>query len=251
MKIVVVGGTGLIGSRVVSNLAERGHEAVAASPNTGVNTVTGEGLPDAFQGADVVVDVTNAPSWEDQAVLDFFVTSTQNQLAAEESAGVGHHVALSIVGADLEPESGYLRAKVAQEKVIQESGRPYTILRSTQFYEFVRAVAETGADGDMIRLTSALFQPIAGEEVSGFVTEAALAPAANKILEIGGPEPLPLHELARRALAYDGDPRAVVADPDARYYGAKVKERSLIPGEGAQLGSISFDEWLTRGSVPS
>lgn len=251
MKIVVVGGTGLIGSRVVSNLAQRGHEAVAASPSTGMDTMTGEGVADAFQGADVVVDVTNAPSWEDQAVLDFFVTSTKNQLEAEESAGVGHHVALSIVGADLEPESGYLRAKVAQEKLIEESGRPYTILRSTQFFEFVRAIAETGADGDTIRLTNALFQPIAGEEVSGFVTEAALAPAANKVLEIGGPEPLPLDELARRALTHDGDTRTVVADPDARYYGAKVKERSLIPGPGAQLGSISFDEWLTRGSVPS
>jgi uncharacterized protein YbjT (DUF2867 family) len=250
MKIVVIGGTGMIGSKVVANLTERGHEAVAASPNTGVNTLTGEGLADAVRGADVVLDVTNAPSWEDQAVLDFFVTSTTNQLAAEEEAGVGHHVALSIVGADREPDSGYLRAKVAQEKVIEESGRPYTILRSTQFFEFVRQVAEAGAEGDTIRLTNAHFQPIAADDVAAFVTETTLAPAANGVLEIGGPESIPLDELARRALTHDGDPRTVIADPDATYYGAKVKVGSLTPGPDARLGSIHFDDWLTHTVVP-
>lgn len=250
MKIVVIGGTGMIGSKVVANLTERGHEAVAASPNTGVNTLTGEGLADAVRGADVVLDVSNAPSWEDQAVLDFFVTSTTNQLAAEEEAGVGHHVALSIVGADREPDSGYLRAKVAQEKVIEESGRPYTILRSTQFFEFVRQVAEAGAEGDTIRLTNAHFQPIAADDVAAFVTETTLAPAANGVLEIGGPESIPLDELARRALTHDGDPRTVIADPDATYYGAKVKEGSLTPGPDARLGSIHFDDWLTHTVVP-
>jgi uncharacterized protein YbjT (DUF2867 family) len=250
MKIVVIGGTGMIGSKVVANLTERGHEAVAAAPNTGVNTLTGDGLADAVRGADVVLDVSNAPSWEDQAVLDFFVTSTTNQLAAEEAAGVGHHVALSIVGAEREPDSGYLRAKVAQEKVIEESGRPYTILRSTQFFEFVRQVAEAAADGDTIRLTNAHLQPIAADDVAAFVTETALAPAANGVLEIGGPEAIPLDELARRALAHDGDPRTVVADPDARYYGAKVKEGSLTPGPDARLGSIHFDDWLTHSVVP-
>jgi uncharacterized protein YbjT (DUF2867 family) len=251
MKIVVIGGTGMIGSKVVANLTERGHEAVPAAPSTGVDTLTGEGLAEAVRGADVVLDLTNSPSWEDQAVLDFFVTSTRNQLAAEEAAGVGHHVALSIVGADREPDSGYMRAKVAQEKVIEESGRPYTILRSTQFFEFVRGIAEAGADGDTIRLTNALFQPIAGDDVAAFVTETTLAPAANGVLEIGGPEPIALDELARRALTHDGDPRTVIADPDARYYGAKIQERSLTPGPDARLGSIHFDDWLTHSIVPS
>lgn len=251
MKIVVVGGTGLIGSKVVANLRELGHESVAAAPDTGVNTITGEGLGVTFRGADVVVDVTNAPSWDDQAVLDFFVTSTRNQLAIEETEGVGHHVALSIVGADREPDSGYLRAKVAQEKVIEESGRPYTIVRSTQFCEFVRGIVEAGADGDTIRLTNALFQPIAADDVARFIAETALAPAAKTTTEIGGPEAIPLDELARRALAHDGDRRAVIADPDARYFGAKLKERSLIPGPGARLGGVHFDAWLATSSVPS
>jgi uncharacterized protein YbjT (DUF2867 family) len=250
MKIVVIGGTGMIGSKVVANLTQRGHEAVAAAPDTGVNTLTGEGLADAVRGADVVLDVSNAPSWEDQAVLDFFVNSTTNQLAAEEAAGVGHHVALSIVGADREPDSGYLRAKVAQEKVIKESGRPYTILRSTQFFEFVRGIAEAGADGDTIRLTNALFQPIAADDVAAFATETALAPPANGILEIGGPESIPLDELARRAMTHDGDPRTVIADPDARYYGARVSERSLTTGPDARLGSVHFDDWLAHSVAP-
>ena len=250
MRIVVVGGTGMIGSKVIANLTQRGHEAVAASPTTGVNTITGDGLAEAVQGADVVLDVTNAPSWEDQAVLDFFVTSTRNQLAAEAAAGVGQHIALTIVGADREPDSGYLRAKVAQEKLIEDSGRPYTIVRATQFDEFVRGIAEAGADGDTIRLTNALFQPIAADDVAALVTETTLAPPANAILEIGGPDPIPLDELARRALAHDGDPRPVITDPDAAYYGAKVKERSLIPGPDARLGSIHFDDWLNN-TTPS
>jgi uncharacterized protein YbjT (DUF2867 family) len=250
MRIVVIGGTGMIGSKVVANLTARGHEAVAAAPATGVNTLTGDGLAEAVQGADVVIDVTNAPSWGDQEVRDFFVTSTTNQLAAEAAANVGHHVALSIVGADREPDSGYLRAKVAQEELITASGRPYTILRSTQFFEFVRAIANTAADGDQIRLTDASFQPIAADDVASFLTDTALAPPANATLEIGGPEPIGLAELARRALAHDGDPRTVVDDPDAPYYGAKVTDGSLTPGPGARLGAVRFDDWLARDLVP-
>lgn len=251
MKIVVIGGTGMIGSKVVAEVTGRGHVAVAAAPNTGVNTLTGEGLADALRGADVVLDVTNAPAWGDEEVLDFFVTSTRNQLAAEEAAGVGHHVALSIVGADREPESGYLRAKVAQEELIQGSGRPYTIVRSTQFFEFVRSIAGAAADGDTIRLTSALFQPIAADDVARLVTDAVLSPPADGVVEIGGPELIALDELARRALAHDGDTRTVVADPDAPYFGAKVKERSLTAGPDARLGTVRFDEWLARGLVSS
>jgi uncharacterized protein YbjT (DUF2867 family) len=244
MRVVVIGGTGMIGSKVVADLQARGHEAVAASPATGVDTLTGQGLAEALQGADVVLDVTNAPAWGDQEVHDFFVTSTRHQLAAEEAAGVGHHVALSIVGADREPDSGYLRAKVAQEELIRSSGRPHTIVRSTQFFEFVRAIADAATDGDTVRLTDALFQPIAADEVARFVTDAVLAPAADAVVEIGGPEPIALDELARRALAHDGDPRTVVGDPDAGYFGAKVREGSLTPGADARLGEIRFDDWL-------
>lgn len=249
MKIVVIGGTGMIGSKVVADLTERGHQAVAAAPNTGVNTLTGEGLEDALRGADVVLDVTNAPAWGDEEVLDFFVTSTRNQLRAEEAAGVGHHVALSIVGADREPDSGYLRAKVAQEELITGSGRPFTIVRSTQFFEFVRSIADAAADGDTVRLTNALFQPIAADDVARFLTDAVLAPPAGGVVEIGGPEAIPLDELGRRALAHDGDTRTVVTDPDAQYFGATVQERSLIPGPGARLSEVSFDDWLAREQV--
>ena len=249
MKIVVIGGTGMIGSKVMAQLAERGHEAVAAAPNTGVNTITGEGLADVMRGADVIADVTNAPSWEEQAVLDFFVTSTRNQLAAEADAGVAHHVALSIVGADAEPESGYLRAKVAQEAVIGESGQPYTVVRSTQFCEFVRGIVEAGADGDTVRLTDALFQPIAADDVATLFTDTVLSPAANATVEIGGPQAIPLDELGRRTLKHDGDTRTVVTDPDARYFGARVKERSLTPGPAARLGTVRFDDWLAHSTV--
>ena len=248
MKVVVIGGTGMIGSQVVGRLSEQGHEAIAASPNTGVNTISGDGLADALRGADVVVDVTNAPSWEDQAVLDFFLTSTRNQLAAEAAGGVGHHVALSIVGADREPDSGYLRAKVAQENLIRESGQPFSVVRSTQFCGFIRGIAEAGAEGDTVRLTTALFQPIAAVDVSAFLTDAAVGAPTNAIVEMGGPEPEPLNELARRALAHDGDSRTVVGNPEAEYFGAKVKERSLIPGPGARLSDIRFDDWLTRAA---
>lgn len=246
MKIVVIGGTGLIGSRLLDRLAEQGHEAVAAAPSTGVDTITGEGLDRVAEGADIFVDVTNAPSWEDQAVLDFFTISTTNQLAAEQKAGVTRHVALSIVGADQEPDSGYLRAKVAQERVITESGMPYTIVRSTQFHEFIRGIAEAGAQGDTIHLTEALFQPIAAEDVAALLSQITTDPTVNGIVEIGGPEVISLDELGRRALAHDHDPRTVVADPDARYFGTKVQERSLVPGPGARLGRISFDDWLDR-----
>ena len=250
MKIVVIGGTGLIGSKVMAQLTERGHEAVAAAPNTGVNTITGEGLAEVMKEVDVVADVTNAPSWEDQAVLDFFVTSTRNQLAAERDAGVAHHVALSIVGADAEPDSGYLRAKVAQETVIRESGQPYTIVRSTQFCEFVRGIVEAGADNDTIRLTDAFFQPIAADDVATLFTDTILTPAANAIVEIGGPEAIPLDELGRRTLKHDGDTRTVTTDPDARYFGARVQERSLTPGPDARLGTTRFDDWLANSTVP-
>ncbi|MFJ9389196.1 SDR family oxidoreductase [Nocardioides sp. NPDC101246] len=244
MRIIVIGGTGMIGSKVVADLTERGHEAVAASPNTGVNTITGEGLAEAFEGADVVLDVTNSPSWEPQAVMDFFVSSTTNQLAAEKEAGVGHHVALSIVGADREQDSAYMRAKVAQEKVITDSGQPYTIVRSTQFHEFVRAIVEQGVDGDVIRLTDSLFQPIAADDVAAFVTDATLEPAANGIVEIGGPDSIPLADLGRRALDHEGDSRAIVADANALYYGARVAEDSLTTGPDARIGKVSYDAWL-------
>jgi uncharacterized protein YbjT (DUF2867 family) len=246
MRVVVIGGTGMIGSQVVAELTRRGHEAVAAAPATGVNTLTGEGLAEVLPGADVVLDVANAPAWGDQEVLDFFVTSTRNQLAAEEVAGVGAHVALSIVGADQEPDSGYLRAKVAQEDLVKASGRPFTIVRSTQFFEFVRGIAEAAADGDTIRLTPARFQPIAGAEVAQLVTDAVLEPATGAVVEIGGPEAIGLDELARRALAHDGDPRTVVADPDAAYFGARVADGSLTTGPGARLGTLRFDDWLAR-----
>lgn len=249
MKIIVIGGTGLIGSKLIANFTAQGHDAVAAAPSTGVDTITGAGLAQAAAGADIFVDVTNAPSWEDQAVLDFFTTSTTNQLAAEREAGVKRHVALSIVGADLEPDSGYLRAKVAQEKVIQQSGMPYTIVRSTQFHEFVRGIAEAGAQGDTIHLTGALFQPIAADDVARLLSQIATDPTADGVVEIGGPEAISLVELGRRALAHDHDARKVIADADARYFGTKVQERSLVPGAGARLGAIRFDDWLQQSSA--
>ncbi len=244
MRVVVIGGTGLIGSKVVQRLTEQGHEAVAASPNTGVDTITGDGLEEALADADVVVDVSNSPSFEDSAVMDFFRTSGRNLLGAENAAGVGHHVALSIVGADRLPDSGYMRAKVAQEELVTQAARPYTIVRSTQFFEFLKGIAESNADGDTIRLTHARLQPIAADDLVDAVVDVALAPPANATVEVAGPQALPLDEMARRVLATDGDSRTVTTDPTARYFGAELDDRSLTPSNGARLGATRFDDWL-------
>ena len=245
MKIVVIGGTGLIGSKTVATLRQRGHEVVAASPNTGVNTVTGEGLKEAMAGARVVIDLANSPSFEDTAVLQFFETSGRNLLAAEAAAAVRHHVALSIVGTD-RSDNGYFRAKVAQEKLIKASGIPYTIIRSTQFMEFLRGIADSGTDGNVVRIAPGLFQPIAADDVAANVAEVALAPARNGIVEIAGPERAPFNEFVARYLQAVGDPRAVVRDPEARYSGGRVEEHSLVPLGEARLGRIGLDEWLRR-----
>jgi len=246
MKVVVVGGTGLIGSKLVKKLQELGHEAVAASPNTGVNSITGEGLADALKGASVVVDVTNSPSWEDAAVLKFFETSTRNLLAGEAAAGVRHHVALSVVGTDRLLESGFFRAKLAQENLIEASSIPYSIVRATQFFEFVKPIADFSAVGNQIRLPSVLFQPMAADDVAGAVARIATNPPVNGTVEIGGPERLRLDEAARRDLAARHDPRQVISDPQARYYGIQVSERSLIPEDNAQLGKTRFEDWLKQ-----
>jgi uncharacterized protein YbjT (DUF2867 family) len=249
MKIVVIGGTGLIGSKVVAILKQKGHEVLAAAPNTGVNTITGEGLKDAMAGTQVVIDVANSPSFEDKAVLQFFETSGCNLLAAEAAAGgVRHHVALSIVGDD-RSDNGYFRAKVAQEKLIETSGIPYTIIRSTQFLEFLRAIAASSADGNIIRISPGLFQPIAADDVAAVVADVALAAPRNGIVEIAGPERAPFNEIVARYLKAAGDPRKVVSDPEARYYGSLVEERSLVPLGEARLGRIGFDEWLRRSQA--
>lgn len=244
MKIVVVGGTGLVGSKVVRILRERGHDVVAAAPNTGVDTITREGLAQALDGAAVVVDVANAPLWEDAAVLDFFVTSGRNLLAAGRAAGVRHHVALSIVGSERLPDNGYFRAKVAQEDLIKASSIPYTIVRATQFFEFVPGIAEAAASDGELRLPPALIQPIASDDVAAAVAEAALAAPADGTIEIGGPEALPMDDLVRRLLRARRDPRAVVPDVHARYFGAVLDDRSLTTGPGARLGTRRFDDWL-------
>src|ERR687894_2739574 len=246
MKIVVIGGTGLIGSKTVAILRQGGHEVAAASPATGVNTITGEGLKGALAGAQVVLDLANSPSFEDKAVLEFFETSGRNLLAAEAAAGVRHHVALSIVGTDRTPDNGYFRAKVAQEKLIEASGIPYTIIRSTQFLEFLRAIADSSADGNRIRLSPGLFQPIAADDVAVIVADVALAAPRNGIVEIAGPERAPFDELFARYLEAVGDPREVVRDPEARYSGGRVEERSLVPLGEARLGTIGLEEWLRR-----
>ncbi|TFW38590.1 SDR family oxidoreductase [Pseudomonas putida] len=246
MKIVVIGGTGLIGSKLIKSLSERGHEAVAAAPSTGVNSITREGLAAAMDGADVVVDVANAPSWEDQAVLEFFQTSTRNLLAAEAAAGVRHHVALSIVGCERLPENGYFRAKVAQEALIKSSAIPYTLLRATQFFEFVGGIAQAATVGDEVRLSPALIQPMASVDVAAALVDVALAAPVNGTLEVAGPEALPLDELVRRFLRLTGDARKVVPDVHARYFGAELDDQSLTPGSAVRLGRTRFEDWLAR-----
>ena len=245
MKIVVIGGTGLIGSKTVAILRHGGHEVVAASPNSGVNTITGEGLKEVVAGAQVVIDLANSPSFEDNAVLKFFETSGHNLLAAEAAAGVRHHVALSIVGTD-RSDNGYFRAKVAQEKLIETSEIPYTIIRSTQFLDFLGAIAASSADGDIVRVSPGLFQPIAADDVAAFVADVAVATPRNGIVEIAGPERAPFNEIVARYLKAVGDPRQVVSDPEARYFGGRVEERSLVPLGEARLGRIGFDDWLRR-----
>jgi uncharacterized protein YbjT (DUF2867 family) len=249
MKIVVIGGTGLIGSKTVAILRQRGHEVVAASPKSGINSITGEGLKEAMAGAQVVIDLANSPSFEDKAVLEFFETAGRNLLPAEAAAGVRHHVALSIVGADRMPDNGYFRAKVAQEKLIKTSGIPYTIIRSTQFLEFLGGIAASSADGNIVRISPGMFQPIAAEDVAAIVAEVALAAPRNGIIEIAGPERAPFNEFVARYLKAVGDPREVVSDPEARYWGGRVEERSLVPLGEARLGRIGFDEWLRRSQA--
>jgi uncharacterized protein YbjT (DUF2867 family) len=249
MKIVVIGGTGLIGSKTVAILRQRGHEVVAASPDAGVNSITGEGLKAAMAGAQVVIDLSNSPSFEDRAALKFFETSGRNLLAAETAAGVRHHVALSIVGTDRTLDNGYFRAKVAQEKLIETSGIPYTIIRSTQFLEFLRAIADSSADGNMVRLSAGLFQPIAADDVAAIVADVALAAPRNGIVDIAGPERAPFNEIVARYLKAVADTREVVRDPEARYFGGRVEERSLVPLGEARLGQIGFDEWFRRSQA--
>jgi uncharacterized protein YbjT (DUF2867 family) len=244
MRIVVIGGTGRIGSNVVRRLVTKGHDAVAASPDTGVNTITGEGLAEVMAGAEVVVDVSNAPVWDDDAVLEFFTTSTRNQLAAEREAGVRHHVALSIVGADRLPDSGYLRAKVAQEAEIEAGGVPYTILRATQFFDFLPQIVETGAEGDAVRLSTGLMQLVGADDVAATVAELATdAPVGGRV-ELGGPEAVGIDAWARRLFAAAGDERTVIGDPHARYYGTELHDGELTTGDGARIGTVDFEAWF-------
>ena len=245
MKIVVIGGTGLIGTKLVNRLRQAGHEVVAASPNTGVNTITGEGLAEALAGAQVVVDVANAPSWDDRAVLEFFEKSGRNLLAAEAAAGgVRHHVALSIVGADRLPDSGYLRAKMAQEALIKTSKIPYTIVRSTQFFEFMSGIAQSGTVGQTVRISPALAQPIASDDVAAALADVAVGAPVNGTIEIAGPERVGLEELVRQFLSAKEDPRTVVADVHARYFGAELDDGSLTPGDHPRVGPTHFEQWL-------
>jgi uncharacterized protein YbjT (DUF2867 family) len=246
MKVVVIGGSGLIGSKVVALLAEHGNEPISASLNTGVNTLTGEGLAEVMASAAVVVDVSNSPSFEDSAVLEFFEKSTRNLLAAEVTAGVGHHVALSIVNADRLPDSGYMRAKVAQERLITSSGVPYSIVRATQFFEFVSRIADDATDGDTVHLPPVLIQPIAADDVAGAIEKVALGPPVNGTVEIGGPEPLGFDQFVRIGLSAHHDARQVVSDVSATYFGTALNERSLVPGPGAQLAATRFEDWLRR-----
>jgi uncharacterized protein YbjT (DUF2867 family) len=248
MNILIIGGTGLIGSKTVVILRQGGHQVVAASPKSGVNTITGDGVKEAVAGAQVVIDLANSPSFEDKAVLEFFETSGRHLLAAEAAAGVGHHVALSIVGTD-RSDNGYFRAKVAQEKLIEASGIPYTIIRSTQFLEFLRGIADEATKGNIVRVSPGLFQPIAADDVAGFVADVALAAPRNGIVEIAGPERAPFSEIVARYLKAVGDPREVVSDRAARYFGGLVDDRSLVPLGEARLGGIGFDEWRRRSQA--
>ena len=249
MKIVVIGGTGRIGSKTVAILRQGGHEAVAASPQSGINTITGEGLKQAMAGTHVVIDLANSPSFEDKAVLEFFETSGRNLLAAEAAAGsIRHHVALSIVGID-RSDNGYFRGKVAQEKLIKASGTPYTIIRSTQFMEFLGGIAASSANGNIVSISPGLFQPIAADDVAANVADVALATPRNGIVEIAGPERAPFNEIVARYLKAVGDPRQVVSDPEAKYFGGRVEQHSLVPLGEARLGRIGFDEWLRRSQA--
>lgn len=249
IKIVVIGGSGLIGKRLVSNLRQRGHEAVPASPSSGVNTVTGEGLAEALKGAHAVVDVSNAPVWEDKAVLDFFEVSSRNLLATEAAAEVKHHVALSVVGTDHLLTSGYFRAKVAQENLIKASPIPYTIVRATQFFEFTGSIAQLATDGDVVRVPSALMQPIAAEDVAAALADVAVGEPMNGMVEIAGPESIRQDELVRQFLSATGDARKVIADERALYYGLKVNDQSLTPGDNPRLGPTHFAEWLKHAGL--
>ena len=249
MKIVVIGGTGLIGSKLVNKLREQGHEAVAAAPNTGVNTLTGEGLSEVLKGTQVVVDVSNSPSWEDSAVLNFFETSTRNLLSHEAAAGVKHHVALSVVGTDQLSESGYFRAKIAQEKLIRESSIPYTIVHATQFFEFLKGLADISMVGGKVHLPHVLFQPMAADDVASGVARVAVGRPVNGVVEIGGPEQFRVDELVQRRLASLKDSREVIADPNATYDGAKVREKTLLPGNSARLGETRFESWLAQSGA--
>jgi uncharacterized protein YbjT (DUF2867 family) len=248
MKIVVIGGTGLIGSALVKKLEKDGHDAVAAAPNTGVNTLTGEGLAEAVEGAQVVVDVANAPAWGDAEVLDFFETSSHNLLAAEAAAGVGHHVTLSVVGAERMPESGYMRAKIAQEELVKAGPIPYTIVRATQFFEFIGRIADSAADGDTVRLSPALVQPESADDVASTLADVAVGAPLNDTVELAGPEAFPLNEIAGRFLRANGDPRQVTADVYARYFGAQLEERTLTPGGDARIAPTRFEDWLSRSA---
>ena len=246
MKLVVIGGSGLIGSKLVARLCEHGHEAVAASPASGVNTLTSEGLPEALHGASVVVDVSNSPSFEDAAVLEFFETSTRNLLEAEKAAGVTHHVALSVVGTDRLLESGYFRGKIAQERLIESSSSPYSIVHATQFFEFVKSIAQAATDGDTVRLPPVLVQPLAADDAAAAVGRVAVGEPLNGIVEVAGPEQFRLDELVRRGLRAGHDPRQVIADPQARYFGAELGERTLVPDDGALIAETGFEDWLAQ-----
>jgi uncharacterized protein YbjT (DUF2867 family) len=248
MKIVVIGGSGLIGKKVVTNLRQHGHEVVAASPSSGVNTVTGEGLAEALAGAQVVVDVANAPSWEDNAVLAFFERSGRNLLGAEVAAGIGHHVALSVVGTDRLLASGYFRAKMAQEKLIKASPIPYTIVRATQFFEFAGGIAQLATEGQTVRLPAAMMQPIAADDVAAVMADVALAKPLNSTIDLAGPERIRMDELVRQFLSANGDARKVITDASALYYGINVNDQSLTPGENPRLGTTRFGDWLSRTS---